>query len=275
MSSAMVTYECADGIAEIGLNRPEKRNALSQELLDSLADAAERAASEARVAILHGTGPNFCAGLDLAETLSWVSDPATRHRHIRASERSRRRFDEIGRSPIPFIAAINGACVGGGFELAAACHLRVADTTAFFALPEGQRGIYIGGGGSVRISRLAGVSLMTDMMLTGRVLTAEDGERFGIVTYLADRGGALEKARELAKQIGENEEAVNWAVVSALPRLRDLSYDDGLFAEALVIDSVMSRTGGSTERLKQFLDKRAKPLGTPAAGALSDKHEGR
>lgn len=275
MSSAMVTYECADGIAEIGLNRPEKRNALSQELLDSLADAAERAASEARVAILHGTGPNFCAGLDLAETLSWVSDPAARHRHIRASERSRRRFDEIARSPIPFIAAINGACVGGGFEIAAACHLRVADTTAFFALPEGQRGIYIGGGGSVRISRLAGVSLMTDMMLTGRVLTAEDGERFGIVTYLADRGGALEKARELAKQIGENEEAVNWAVVSALPRLRDLSYDDGLFAEALVIDSVMSRTGGSTERLKQFLDKRAKPLGTPAAGDLSDNHEGR
>jgi (methylthio)acryloyl-CoA hydratase len=275
VSSPMVTYECADGIAEIGLNRPDKRNALSQELLDSLADAAERAASEARVAILHGTGPNFCAGLDLAETLSWVSDPAARHRHIRASERSRRRFDEIARSPIPFIAAINGACVGGGFELAAACHLRVADTTAFFALPEGQRGIYIGGGGSVRISRLAGVSLMTDMMLTGRVLTAEDGERFGIVTYLADRGGALEKARELAKQIGENEEAVNWAVVSALPRLRDLSYDDGLFAEALVIDSVMSRTGGSTERLKQFLDKRAKPLGTPAAGELSDNHEGR
>lgn len=275
MSSPMVTYECADGIAEIGLNRPDKRNALSQELLDSLADAAERAASEARVAILHGTGPNFCAGLDLAETLSWVSDPATRHRHIRASERSRRRFDEIGRSPIPFIAAINGACVGGGFEIAAACHLRVADTTAFFALPEGQRGIYVGGGGSVRISRLAGVPLMTDMMLTGRVLTAEDGERFGIVTYLADRGGALEKARELAKQIGENEEAVNWAVVSALPRLRDLSYDDGLFAESLVIDSVMSRTDGSTERLKQFLEKRAKPLGTPAAGELSDKHEGR
>ena len=114
MSSAVVTYECADGIAEIGLNRPDKRNALSQELLDSLADAAERAASEARVAILHGTGPNFCAGLDLAETLSWVSDPAARHRHIRASERSRRRFDEIARSPIPFIAAINGACVGGG-----------------------------------------------------------------------------------------------------------------------------------------------------------------
>jgi len=275
VSSAMVTYECADGIAEIGLNRPDKRNALSQELLDSLADAAERAASEARVAILHGTGPNFCAGLDLAETLSWVSDPATRHRHIRASERSRRRFDEIGRSPIPFIAAITGACVGGGFEIAAACHLRVADTTAFFALPEGQRGIYVGGGGSVRISRLAGVPLMTDMMLTGRVLTAEDGERFGIVTYLADRGGALEKARELAKQIGENEEAVNWAVVSALPRLRDLSYDDGLFAESLVLDSVMSRTGGSTERLKQFLEKRAKPLGKPAAGELSEKREGR
>jgi enoyl-CoA hydratase/carnithine racemase len=274
MGSATVTYACADGIAEIGLNRPDKRNALSQELLDSLADAAERAASEARVAILHGTGPNFCAGLDLAETLSWVSDPAARHRHIRASERSRRRFDEIARSPIPFIAAVTGACVGGGFELAAACHLRVADATAFFALPEGQRGIYIGGGGSVRISRLAGVSLMTDMMLTGRVLTAEDGERFGIVTYLVDRGGALEKARELAKQIGENEEAVNWAVVSALPRLRDLSYDDGLFAEALVIDSVMSRTGGSTERLKQFLDKRAKPLGTPAAGESSEKHEG-
>lgn len=99
MGSTVVTYECVDGIASIGLDRPEKRNALSRELMDSLAEAAERAESEARVAIVHGTGPDFSAGLDLAEMITWASDPAARHRFTR-SARQRRPFDEIGRSSI-------------------------------------------------------------------------------------------------------------------------------------------------------------------------------
>src|SRR6202007_761019 len=90
-------------------------------------------------------------------------------------------FDVIARGSIPFVAALHGAVVGGGLELAAATHIRVADTTAVFGLPEGQRGIFGGGGGSVRVQRIIGYSVMADMMLTGRLLSVEEAEKVNIV----------------------------------------------------------------------------------------------
>ncbi len=88
----------------------------------------------------------------------------------------------------PVIAALKGAVIGGGLELACAAHIRVAEPSAYFALPEGQRGIFVGGGGSVRLPRLIGVARMTDMMLTGRVYSATEGASYGFSQYL-DRGG--------------------------------------------------------------------------------------
>ena len=131
-----------------------------------------------------------------------MTNPIERFRHRML--RNGRPFEDIARSPVPFIAAISGACIGGGLELASACHLRVADETAFFALPEGQRGIYIGGGGSVRIARLLGVGRMTDLMLTGRVLTVAEAERFGVVQYAVPKGNHFERAMSLAKRVAEN-----------------------------------------------------------------------
>ena len=89
-------------------------------------------------------------------------------------------LERVQYGPVPVVASLQGAVVGGGLELASACHIRVADETTFFALPEGSRGIFVGGGGSVRIPRLIGVARMTDMMLTGRVYNAQDGERIGL-----------------------------------------------------------------------------------------------
>ena len=106
-------------------------------------------------------------------------------------------FDDIERGSIPFVAALHGAVVGGGLELAAAAHLRVADATAFFALPEGQRGIFVGGGGSVRIARLMSATRMADLMLTGRVLSAAEAERFNLVHYVTVPA-ALAQAKTLA-----------------------------------------------------------------------------
>src|SRR5690606_30230689 len=140
---------------------------------------------------------HFCAGLDLAEL----------RERLKAKQPLRRRptgmsgTDLIGRGEIPFIAALKGAVVGGGLELASACQIRVADETSFFALPEGQRGIFVGGGGSVRISRLMTVARMTDMMLTGRVISAADAIEYNLAQYVVPAGTSLDKAKELALRI--------------------------------------------------------------------------
>jgi enoyl-CoA hydratase/carnithine racemase len=137
----------------------------------------------------------------------------------------------------------------------------VADETAFFALPEGQRGIFVGGGGSVRVSRLIGVARMTDMMLTGRVISAAEAERWAIVQYLTAPGEALAKARELAARIAGNSPLSNAAIVSGLPRLRDMPYDEGLYFESLVAATTFGPE--AMERVKAFVEKRAEPLRAP------------
>jgi (methylthio)acryloyl-CoA hydratase len=144
----VVTYELEGEIALIGLNRPDKRNALSPDLMKELRDAAVRAGDEARCGIIFGHGGNFCAGLDLA----WAAENWKDGRAQRLPfQFNRNSYQEvIARGNIPFIAALHGATLGGGLETAACAHIRVADETTFFGLPEGKRGIYIGGGGSVR-----------------------------------------------------------------------------------------------------------------------------
>ena len=144
----------------------------------------------------------------------------------------------IARGQIPFVAALKGACIGGGLEIAAAAQVRVADETTFFALPEGQRGIFVGGGGSVRIQRLMGYARMADLMLTGRVLTAAEGERANLCQYLVPAGQSLERAKSLAARIAQNAPHTNWAICACLPRVSDMSHDDGLFFEGLIGDVV-------------------------------------
>jgi enoyl-CoA hydratase/carnithine racemase len=259
LAEQVVTYECDGTIALIGLNRTAKRNALNHALETQLREAALRAHDEAKVGVIYSHGKDFCAGLDLVEAATWIDNPEDRARRRR--RRFERAFDDIARGPIPFVAAVSGACVGGGLELAISCHVRVADVTTFFGLPEGQRGIFVGAGGSVRISRALGVERMTDLMLTGRVLTAEEGERYNLVQYLVAKGEALERAKSLAARIGENAPLSNWAIVNCLPRIPDMSYDDGLFVERLVTGAVSSPE--SAERLKAFAEKRAKRLAEP------------
>ncbi|MCY0855218.1 crotonase/enoyl-CoA hydratase family protein [Cupriavidus sp. D39] len=260
MSAELVTYELEGPVALIGLNRPDKRNAINEEVICALRDAVVRAGEEADVGVLFGHGSNFCAGLDLKEALARAAGEAVR-------PRKRRRhswhevFDIIARGPIPFVAALHGAVVGGGLELATAAHIRVADESAFFGLPEGQRGIFVGGGGTVRVQRVVGYTVMADMMLTGRLLTAAEGEREHIVRYVVPAGKALDKARELAAKIAQNTPDTNWRITNVLPRINDLSHDDGLFMEYL--NSNMARSPETAERLREFVEGRAKPLVAP------------
>src|SRR5262245_45023710 len=199
MDFTQVTYELDGPVALIGLNRPAKRNALNDALIGELDTAVQRAGREARVAVLHGRGDHFSAGLDLAEQIGRSTIES-----LANSRLWHRVFDDIERGPIPFVAALRGGAIGGGFELAAAAHIRVADASAFFALPEGQRGLFVGGGGAVRIARLISATRMTDMMLTGRTLSAEDGERLNLVHYLVAEGQALDEAKRIAGRIATN-----------------------------------------------------------------------
>lgn len=259
MSEPVLTYELDGEIAMIGMNRPTKRNCLSPDLQTQLREAALRAGEEAKCAILYGHGENFCAGLDLA----WAAENWQEGRAQRLPFRyNRNGYQEvIARGNIPFIAALHGATLGGGFETAAAAHIRIADETTFFGLPEGTRGIYIGGGGSVRIARLIGFSRMQDMMLTGRVLKPEEAERFGAVQYVVPKGQSIAKAKELALRICKNAPLSNFAITNSLPRLQDMGYDDGLYFERIVGE--YTRSPESIVRLKQFLDKTAPRLKMP------------
>ena len=261
MSEQLITYELDGKVAKIGLNRPAKRNALSAELSKQLEQAVARAHAEARVGMIFSHGDHFCAGLDLAEAMTWMNDH-DRHLEMRiGSAAAARPFDTIARGSIPFVGAINGACIGGGLELASSCHIRVADASAFFALPEGQRGIYIGGGGSVRVARLLGVARMSDLMLTGRVLTAEESERFNLLQYRVAKGEHIARATSLAGRIAQNAPLTNWAIVNGLPRIQDYSYDDGLFVEGLFSHIVTSPE--SIKRMQDFVEGRAQRLSKP------------
>lgn len=255
MNFTQLTYEVDGPLAVIGLDRPAKRNALGETLIAELQAAVLRAGREARVGVLHGHGNHFSAGLDLAEQLERT--PAD---SIANSRLWHRVFDDIERGPIPFVAALQGGVIGGGLELAAATHVRVADASAFFALPEGQRGIFVGGGGAVRVARLMSATRMTDLMLTGRTLSAEEGERLNLVHYLVTEGQALDQARDIARRIANNPPMSNFAITNGLSRIQDLSHDDGLFFEALMA-AVTQASGDTQKRLKDFLEKRSGRIG--------------
>ena len=253
----LITYQIDDGVAVIGLNRPDKRNAINDELIAALDGAVDLAQREAKVAIVFGHGSHFCAGLDLAEHAG-----RTAQEGIAASRRWHSAFARISRGPIPFLGAIAGGAIGGGFELAASMHLRIADPAAFFALPEGQRGIFVGGGGSVRITRLIGPTRMMDMMLTGRVMPAGQAEATGLVQYVSEPGQVLVRANTLARQIASNAPFSNHSIVNCIPRMLDVGVEDGLFFESYVA-AVASATEEARAGLDAFLSKRSAPLRSP------------
>ncbi|OHV80182.1 crotonase/enoyl-CoA hydratase family protein [Rhizobium sp. LCM 4573] len=258
-AESFVTYELRGDIAHIGLNRPGKRNAINDRFVEMIAEAAARAEREAKAAVIFGHGDHFCAGLDLAEHVK--KSPME---GVRGSRRWHAVFSAIEHGAIPWISALHGAVIGGGLELAASVHIRVADRSAFFALPEGQRGIFIGGGGSVRVARLTGVARMTDMMLTGRVVSADEAERWNLAQYIVEPGEARKKAHSLAEAAASNAEISNYAVINALPRIQDMAKEDGLFVESFIA-AFTATSPEAEERLRAFLEKRVARVRAPGS----------
>ena len=238
-------------IAVVRLSRPAKRNALSDSLMLAVRDAFQNLPDTVRAAVLHGEGDHFCAGLDLAELKERDAGQGLHHSRMWHAA-----LDAVQFGPVPVVAALHGAVVGGGLELASAAHIRVADETTFYALPEGTRGIFVGGGGAVRIPKLIGVARMTDMMLTGRTYNAEEGERVGLAQYLVPAGTALDKALALAARIATNAPLTNYALTHTLPRIAEQPGDHGLMTEALIAAIAQAAPEAKT-RVRGFLDGKA------------------
>jgi enoyl-CoA hydratase/carnithine racemase len=247
----LLRIELAGAVAHLRLNRPAKRNAINDALIAQLHAAFLAWPESVRAVVVSGEGAHFCSGLDLSE----ISERSVAEGivHSRAWHAA---MDAIQFGPVPVVAVLHGAVVGGGLELAASCHIRVAERSTYYGLPEGQRGIFVGGGGSARVPRLAGVACMTDMMLTGRVLDAEEGRQRGLASYLVGDGEGFAKGCELAERIAANAPLSNFAVTQALPRIADLSQSDGLFVEALMA-AIAQGDEAAKERVRAFLEKRA------------------
>ena len=238
-------------VAVLRMTRAAKRNAINDALIASLRHLFETMPASVRAAVVVGDGEHFCAGLDLSELKE--RDAGQGMHHSRSWHAA---LEQVQFGPVPVIAALHGAVVGGGLELASACHIRVADESTFYALPEGSRGIFVGGGGSVRIPKLVGVACMTDMMLTGRVYNAVDGERKGFAQYLVPAGQAFEKALEIAQRVAQNAPLTNYALMHALPRIAEQSADHGFFTEAMMA-AIAQSAPEAKERVKAFLDGKA------------------
>ena len=238
-------------VAILRLNRPQKRNALDDETIIGIEQFFTSLPEGVGAVVLAGEGEHFSAGLDLSELKERDVTDGIAHSGL-----WHRAFEKIQFGKVPVIAVLHGAVVGGGLELAAAAHVRIAERSAYYALPEGSRGIYVGGGGSVRLPRLIGVARMMDMMLTGRTYSAEEGQSIGLTTYLVEQGKGFAKGMELAQRISQNAPLTNFAVMHALPRIADMDPASGYAVEALM-SAIAQADPNAKARLKDFFEKRA------------------
>jgi (methylthio)acryloyl-CoA hydratase len=253
-SLATVHTEVRGEILLVRLNRPEKRNAMNDATVLAIDAIFSDIPAGIKCAVIYGEGKHFSAGLDLSELTERDTMQGVLH-----SRMWHRALDKVQFGTVPVVAVLHGACVGGGLELASACHIRVAEASAFYALPEGQRGIFVGGGASVRLPKLIGMARMADMMFTGRVITSEEGNTIGISQYLVEDGKGLEKGIELATKISGNAGITNYALMHVLPRIADASQDQALMMESLIA-AIAQNAPEAKERMKQFLEGKAKKI---------------
>jgi (methylthio)acryloyl-CoA hydratase len=241
-------------IAILTLARPEKRNAIDDATVLGIETFFDTLDADVRVVVLDAEGDHFCAGLDLGELQERDAMAGVQH-----SRMWHRVFDRIERGPVPVIAALKGAVIGGGLELAAAAHLRVAEESTFYALPEGLRGIFVGGGASVRVPRLIGVARMTDLMLTGRRYDAAEGAAAGLSHYLVADGLGRKTALDLATRVAEAAPQTVFAVLQVLPRIAAAGESEGYLMESLMA-AIAQGTDDAKARMSAFLDGRAQKV---------------
>ena len=249
-TSDLIDFEMRGRIAVLTLNRPEKRNAVSEALIEDINRFFNTPPKEALAVVLRAKGDHFCAGLDLSQHRERNVDEAfdiSRYWH--------RTFDLIQYGGLPVVVAMHGAVIGGGLELATTAHVRVAEPSTMYQLPEGRRGIYVGGGASIRVARVLGPGRMTEMMLTGRRLDAEEGQQLGLSHYLVETGEAFDKAMELAETISGNAPLANKMMLNTIQRVDRMGESEGYFVESLA-SALTQASDDAQEGMRAFLEKR-------------------
>lgn len=240
-------------IAILRLNRARKRNALDADTIEELiAVFSAMPRSDVKAVVLTADGDHFSAGLDLVEHHDKKRDAVD---FMNICLRWHEAFNKMEYSGIPIIAALKGAVVGGGLELASSAHIRVADQSTYFALPEGMRGLFTGGGATIRVADLVGKARMIDMMLTGRIYRQQEAVDVGLCQYLVD-GDSEERAIELATRAAQNPKLSNFAICSTISHVQNMSGLDASYFEAVMAGMVNTQPEAQA-RLADFAQKKA------------------
>lgn len=253
MPNTFVTYEITDHVATVTISNPPA-NALSTPVMDELKKIFEElsSASAAKVLIITGAGNLFVAGADIKEI---ATIPSAQTGEQLASK-GQMIFNRIERMSKPVIAAINGLfCLGGGLELAMACHIRVAGERVRLGQPEIDLGIIPGFGGTQRLPRLVGMSKALELILTGDRITAQEARTIGLVDQVVPDAEVLKTTRGLARKIASKGQVAVRAALRAVLEGRGRSLDEGLALEAKLFGS-LCETADMKEGLRAFMEKR-------------------
>jgi enoyl-CoA hydratase len=253
MAFSALLFDVADGIARITVNRPDKLNALNADVIRELGEAAAQVETDSAIrgAILTGAGPKaFVAGADISEIAT--QNPVSGRQRALNGQAAFRRFERCGK---PVIAAVNGFALGGGCELAMACHIRIASESAKFGQPEVKLGLGPGYGGTVRLPRLVGRGRALELLLTGAMIDAAEAHRIGLVNRVVPADQLLPAAEEMLRGILANGPLAVRACLEAVTAGADMSLDDALAFEANLF-GVLSGTEDMREGTKAFLEKR-------------------
>jgi enoyl-CoA hydratase/carnithine racemase len=243
------------GIAVMKINNPPM-NALDEQVMFEMEDCARRIPSDekVKVVIVTGEGPTFVVGADINK----VSEVDTVEKGIDATSKAHAILNLIENSRKPYIAAVNGLCLGGGTELALACHLRIAGDQAQMGLPEIMLGIMPGFGGTQRSARLLGTARALEIMLTGKFIDMKEAERIGLVNRVVPNDNVLDEAMKLAKSISSKGQVAVRAIVEAVMEGAKLPLDDGLALESRLFGR-LAESEDKKEGIKAFFEKR-KPV---------------
>jgi len=246
-------FDLRDGIAFVTINRPERMNALNDEVISELSHAAERIATEAEIggAIITGAGTKaFVAGADIADLAQ--QGPFDGKARALRGQAVLRRLETCGK---PVLAAVNGFALGGGCELALACHLRIASENAKFGQPEVKLGIAPGYGGTQRLPRVVGKSVALKMILTGEMIDAQEAHRVGLVSKVVAPGALLTEAEALMRSILAMAPLAVRLALEAVERGLDMPFEQGLLLEANHF-GLLASSRDMKEGLTAFLEKR-------------------